>query len=170
MESNGAQSRIRLNLGGDAAPTSTRQPAWQLPADRNAAGDFDVFERDDTFANLRNNGTVVPNPNRGSVRRRCRSLRRYHGAVTVPRPLVSSGGNACRRFTGRRIRTEFVRKPWQRRLLESADSSRFKAPTATGVATQPTRLTTRLPISPSAQGLATSACGIRRVQLLPAAT
>jgi hypothetical protein len=63
METVAAQSRIRLNLGGD------------LPADFNTAagsgdfvltetlGDFDVFERDDTFNNLRNNGTVVPLPN-----------------------------------------------------------------------------------------------------------
>ena len=63
MESSGAQSRIRLNLGGDTAAdfnTAAGVGNFQLT---ETSGDFDVFEKTDTFANLRNNGTVVPLPN-----------------------------------------------------------------------------------------------------------
>jgi hypothetical protein len=63
MTSVNAQSRVRLNLGGEDADemnTAAGQGDFRLT---ETAGDFDVFEKDDTFLNLRNNGTVVPIPN-----------------------------------------------------------------------------------------------------------
>lgn len=63
MESSGAQSRIRLNLGGDDTEDfNTASGTGDFVLFENG-GDFDVFERDDTFNNLRNNGTVDPQPN-----------------------------------------------------------------------------------------------------------
>jgi hypothetical protein len=63
MESVAAQSRIRLNLGGDAAADFNTAAGSGDFVLTETAGDFDVFERDDTFNNLRNNGNVVPLPN-----------------------------------------------------------------------------------------------------------
>ena len=63
MESNGAQARILLNLGGDTAAdfnTPAGQGVFRLV--ESGASDFNVFEKTDTFANLRNNGTVDPQP------------------------------------------------------------------------------------------------------------
>jgi hypothetical protein len=62
MASNGAQGRIRLNLGGDAAADfNTAAGVGQYELFENGGSDFDVFEMTDTFANLRNNGTVDGN-------------------------------------------------------------------------------------------------------------
>jgi hypothetical protein len=61
MATNDAQSRIRLNLGGDVpADFNTAAGAGVFELFENA-GDFDIFERDDTFGGLRNNGTVDGN-------------------------------------------------------------------------------------------------------------
>jgi hypothetical protein len=62
MASNGAQGRILLNLGGDvAADFNTPAGVGQFELFENGGSDFDLFERDDTFNNLRNNGTVDGN-------------------------------------------------------------------------------------------------------------
>ncbi len=62
MASNGAQARIRLNLGGDvAADFNTPAGVGQFELFENGGSDFDLFRRDDTFNNLRNNGTVDGN-------------------------------------------------------------------------------------------------------------
>jgi hypothetical protein len=63
MESVAAQSRVRLNLGGDASADFNTAAGSGDFVLTETAGDFDVFERDDTFNNLRNNGNVVPLPN-----------------------------------------------------------------------------------------------------------
>jgi hypothetical protein len=64
MFAEGAQSRIRLNLGGDDPDDfNTAAGTGDFVIEEDVGADFDVFERDDTFAGLRNNGTVVPLPN-----------------------------------------------------------------------------------------------------------
>ncbi len=64
MASNSAQARIRLNLGGDTSDdfNFANGTSGEFQLFENF-GDFDVFQRDDTFNGLRNSGTVVPNPN-----------------------------------------------------------------------------------------------------------
>ncbi len=62
MEANGAQARILLNLGGDVAAdfnTAAGQGDYELF--QNGGSTFNLFERDNTFANTRNNGTVNTN-------------------------------------------------------------------------------------------------------------
>lgn len=64
MTSNGAAAFMRLNLGGDGADRNTAAGGtgtYQLH--ELVASDFDVFEKDDTFNDLRNTGTVVTDPN-----------------------------------------------------------------------------------------------------------
>jgi hypothetical protein len=64
MTANGAQGRIRLNLGDDdPALFNTAAGNGEFNLLEAGGADFDVFEKDDTFNNLRNNGTVVPIPN-----------------------------------------------------------------------------------------------------------
>ncbi len=63
MATSGAGGRILLNLGGTTASdfnTAAGVGNFELT---NTGGTFNVFEKDNTFNNLRNNGTVVPNPN-----------------------------------------------------------------------------------------------------------
>jgi hypothetical protein len=61
MTSTGAQARMRLNLGGDdAAEKNSALGQTQFNLIEVPGSDFDVFEKTDTFANLRNNGTVFP--------------------------------------------------------------------------------------------------------------
>jgi hypothetical protein len=62
MASNGAAARIRLELGGaTAADFNTAAGVGTFELFENGGSDFDIFERDDTFAGLRNNGTVDGN-------------------------------------------------------------------------------------------------------------
>lgn len=63
MTSVNAQSRIRLNLGGEDSTEMNNAGGQGDFVLTETAGDFDVYEKDDTFNNLRNNGTVVPIPN-----------------------------------------------------------------------------------------------------------
>ncbi len=62
MNSNGAQARIVLNLGGDTS-TEFNTAAGQGDFELHQLGGstFRIFERDDTLNNLRNNGTVNQN-------------------------------------------------------------------------------------------------------------
>lgn len=64
ITSNGAAAFMRLNLGGTGADRNTAAGGtgtYQLH--ELAASDFDVFEKTDTFNDLRNTGTVVTDPN-----------------------------------------------------------------------------------------------------------
>lgn len=80
MASNGAQGRIRLNLGGDAAADfNTAAGTTEFQLFENGGSDFDVFEKTDTFAGARNTGTVVPNPNAAAF---------DDAAVAPPLPVV----------------------------------------------------------------------------------
>lgn len=64
MTAMGASARMRLNLGGDEAEEkNTAGGVGDFNLIEVPGADFDVFELDDTFNNLRNNGTVVPDPN-----------------------------------------------------------------------------------------------------------
>jgi hypothetical protein len=61
MTGTGAQARIRLNLGDDSSAlfnNAAGNGEYNLVED--AAADFDVFDKTDTFAGSRNTGTVVP--------------------------------------------------------------------------------------------------------------
>jgi hypothetical protein len=67
MTGTGASARIRLSLGGDdVADFNTAAGVGEFNLVEAAGADFDVFERDNTFADLRNNGLVIPNPNAGA--------------------------------------------------------------------------------------------------------
>lgn len=62
MEANGAQAHILMNLGGEvAADFNTAGGQGQYELFQNGGSDFKVFERTNTFANSRNNGTVDQN-------------------------------------------------------------------------------------------------------------
>lgn len=61
MTASGAQGRMRLNLGGDtAADFNSANGVGTYNLIETGGADFDVFEKTDTFANARNNGTVAP--------------------------------------------------------------------------------------------------------------
>jgi hypothetical protein len=61
MTASGAQARIRLNLGDDdPARFNNAAGNGEFNLIEDAGADFDVFDRADTFAGLRNTGTVVP--------------------------------------------------------------------------------------------------------------
>ncbi len=67
ITSNGAAAFMNLNLGGDGADRNTASGGTgEYVLSELVGSDFNVFERDDTFANLRNTGTVVPLPNAGA--------------------------------------------------------------------------------------------------------
>jgi len=64
ITSNGAAAFMRLNLGGAGADRNTAAGGTGTYQLHELAGsDFDVFEKADTFNNLRNTGTVVTDPN-----------------------------------------------------------------------------------------------------------
>jgi len=68
-------AHIILNLGGTAtADKNTAGGSGNFVLTEGAGSDFDVFEKDDTFLNTRNNGTVVPVPNAAA----------FDNAVTPP--------------------------------------------------------------------------------------
>ena len=80
MAATGAQARIRLNLGDDDPSLfNTAAGAQEFNLVEAAGADFDVFEKTDTFAGLRNNGTVVPDPNAAAF---------DDSAVAPPLPVV----------------------------------------------------------------------------------
>lgn len=80
IDANGAQARIRMNLGGDvAADFNTAAGSGDYQVTVAGGATFDVFDRDDTFNDLRNNGDVVPNPNAGAFN---------NTAVAPPLPVV----------------------------------------------------------------------------------
>jgi hypothetical protein len=61
MTATGAQARVRLNLGDeDSALFNDAVGTGVYNLIEEAGADFDVFELTDTFANMRNNGTVAP--------------------------------------------------------------------------------------------------------------
>jgi hypothetical protein len=64
ITSNGAAAIMNLNLGGTGADRNTAAGGTGTYDLHELAGsDFNVFERDDTFNDLRNTGTVVTDPN-----------------------------------------------------------------------------------------------------------
>jgi hypothetical protein len=64
MTSSGAAAFARLNLGGDGTDRNTAAAGTgEFRLHELLGSDFDVFERDDTFNDLRNTGTVVTDPN-----------------------------------------------------------------------------------------------------------
>lgn len=64
MRTDSASGRIRLKLGDDdSSDMNTASGGAGTFIVRELSGDFDVFERDDTFADLLNNGTVNTDPN-----------------------------------------------------------------------------------------------------------
>jgi hypothetical protein len=63
-------SRVVLNLGGTGNEENTAAPGFPtgvFTLNNNAGGVFTVFDKTDTLANTRNNGTVMPLPNAASI-------------------------------------------------------------------------------------------------------
>jgi hypothetical protein len=64
ITSTGAAAFMRLNLGGTGGDRNTASAGTgEFRLHELLGSDFDVFERDDTFNDLRNTGTVVTDPN-----------------------------------------------------------------------------------------------------------
>jgi hypothetical protein len=64
ITSNGATAVMNLNLGGDTTDRNTASGGTgEFRVHELVGSDFNVFERDDTFNDLRNTGTVVTDPN-----------------------------------------------------------------------------------------------------------
>jgi hypothetical protein len=64
ITSSGAAAFMRLNLGGSGTEVNlAASGTGEFRLHELLGSDFDVFERDDTFNDLRNTGTVVTDPN-----------------------------------------------------------------------------------------------------------
>lgn len=68
ITADGAMARMRLNLGGDdVSEFNIAGGVGEFNLIEDNGADFDVFDRDDTFAGSRNTGTVVPQSPAGIV-------------------------------------------------------------------------------------------------------
>jgi hypothetical protein len=63
ITANTATANIQLNLSGNSANSGGGTGNGEFDLHVLGGATFDIFERDDTINNLRNNGTVVPDPN-----------------------------------------------------------------------------------------------------------